>query len=218
MARSIEVEIKYEILDMAGVDRFVAKLRPAKKKHIRDVYLDTPGGALFTRGIFIRLRNDASFDIKFNPDDLEKSAGDEIEHTHCDEVSTPLPIRTESLERINETLGVLGLVPMTTVSLDDFMADNGLLRSLVIDKHRTSYESGEYRIDIDEVADLGHFLEIEKMTDEHADRSAILEGMRQAVHDLSLKVVDVGYNELYWRKHNFSLYESGKYKLSEDRA
>jgi hypothetical protein len=41
--------------------------------------------------------------------------------------------------------------------------------------------------------------------------------MRGRLKGLKLKHVDVGYNELYWRKHDFDRYLQGKYLLIEDR-
>jgi len=37
------------------------------------------------------------------------------------------------------------------------------------------------------------------------------------VRGLKLKLITTGYNELYWRKHNFDLYRQGRYLLEEDR-
>jgi adenylate cyclase class IV len=218
MSRSIEVEIKFEILDMAAVSHFVKPLEKIANKKITDTYLDTPDGDLFKKGIFIRVRDDTKFDIKFNLEDLDKQSGDQIDHTHCDEVSSVLPLSPAAVTSINETLVILGLSPMSTPSVDDFMKANNLIRSLTIQKQRASYQMGDFHIDIDDVLGLGHFLEIEKMTDEHEDRTAILTQMRSLTRQLELAPVDVGYNELYWRKHDPALYRAGKYLLAEDRT
>ena len=117
-----------------------------------------------------------------------------------------LPFTEDSITTVNETLKTLGLKPMTSPALDEFMQRNNLIRSLIIDKQRTSYSDGEFHIDMDTVEGLGEYLEIEKMTDEHADHDKILRQMKERLKGLQLKHVDVGYNELYWRKHNFDLY------------
>lgn len=217
MSRSIEVEMKFEILDMARVSHFVKPLTLIESKKIIDTYLDTAEGHLFKKGIFIRVRNDKKFDIKFNLEDIDKQAGDRVDHTHCDEVSSTLPLSPASVRTINETLSVLGLSPMKTASVDDFMRENKLIRSLTIQKQRASYQLSDFHIDIDDVLNLGHYLEIEKMTDEHEDRTAILTEMRNLIRDLRLAPVDVGYNELYWRKHDPALYCAGKYLLAKDQ-
>lgn len=217
MSRSIEIELKFEVLDRAEIARFVEPLEVIGKKRIVDVYLDTQEGDLFKRSIFVRIRNNATFDIKFNQEDFSKSLYDTIEHTHCDEVSVQLPFTESSITTVNETLKTLGLKPMTSLSLDDFMQRNNLIRSMIIDKERTSYDDGEFHIDRDTVDGLGEYLEIEKMTDEHADHDNISREMKEHLKGLQLKHVDVGYNELYWRKHNFDLYLRGKYLLIEDR-
>lgn len=165
----------------------------------------------------MRIRNNSTFDIKFNQEDITKSLNDTIEHTHCDEVSVQLPLTEEAIATVNETLKTLKLAPMISPALDEFMQRNSLVHSLIIDKQRTSYGDSDFHIDIDTVEGLGEYLEIEKMTDEHADRDAILLQMKERLKGLPLKHVDVGYNELYWRKHNFDLYLQGKYLLVEDR-
>jgi adenylate cyclase class IV len=217
MSRSIEIELKFEIMDTTKVHLFVKKLKVIEQTRIVDVYFDTKEADLFKRGIFVRIRNGSKFDIKFNQEDIDKSLDDNVEHTHCDEVSTPLPLTQASMSSTNETLKLLGLTPMSAPTLEDLMQRNKLVESITVDKQRTSYEDGEFHIDIDKVKGLGEYLEIEKMTDEHTNRGDILRKMRERLHGLKLKHVDVGYNELYWSKHNFDLYLQGKYLLLEDR-
>ena len=215
MSRSIEIELKFEVLDSNEVNSFVKSLKVVEQKRI--VYLDTKGADLFKRGIFVRVRNGKKFDVKFNQEDIGKSLDDSIEHTHCDEVSIPLPFTQSSMAIANETLEILGLAPMNAPAIRDLMRRNSLVESMVIDKDRVTYQDGEFHIDVDIVKDLGEYLEIEKMTDENTDRNKVLQKMRERLHGLKLRHVDVGYNELYWRKNNFDLYLQGKYLLVEDR-
>jgi adenylate cyclase class IV len=217
MSRSIEVELKFEIIQPQQVAAFVHDMPVLEQKHIADVYLDTKAGDLFKKGIFIRIRNGKKFDIKFNKDEVHLGLEDSVDHTHCDEVSSPLPLVAESLPAINEALEFLGMVPLATPSLDEFKAANKLVDSMIIDKERTSYDGGEFHIDVDTVKNLGTFLEIEKMTDEHPDRQQIVAAMHKRLQGLDLHHVDTGYNELYWRKYDFDLYLQGKYLLIEDR-
>ena len=217
MSRSIEIELKFEVLDRDEVQRFVQNLKVIEQMRIVDVYLDTKEAALFKRGIFIRVRNGTKFDIKFNREDIGKGLNDNIEHTHCDEVSNLLPFTSVTMASINETLKFLELALMSTPTLEDLMQRNNLVESVTIDKQRTSYAVGEFHIDVDTVKDLGEYLEIEKMIDESADQHKVLGKMRDRLKGLTLKHVDVGYNELYWRKYNFDLYLQGKYLLIEDR-
>lgn len=217
MARSIEIELKFEILDSDEVAQFVRPLKVIEQKRIVDVYLDTKEADLFKRGIFVRIRNGSKFDIKFNQEDIGKSLDDNIEHTHCDEVSNPLPLTPTAMASINETLKFLGLAPMAEPTLENLVKRNKLIESVVVDKQRSSYDAGEFHIDIDTVKDLGEYLEIEKMTDETDNRQEVLNKMKDRLKGLQLRHVDVGYNELYWRKHDFDLYLQGKYLLIEDR-
>src|SRR5207247_1690125 len=97
MSRSIEVELRFRIQNPEEIKIFVKNLKVIEEKRIVDVYLDTEDGELFKRGIFIRLRNGKKIDIKFNKEEVYKSLDEHIEHTHCDEVSHPLPLTHDAL-------------------------------------------------------------------------------------------------------------------------
>lgn len=217
MSRSIEIELKFEILQPDEVNAFVKKLSLVGEKRIVDVYLDTQDGGLFKRGIFVRLRNHKTLDIKFNKEDIYKTTQEDLAHTHCDEVSKLLPLSAADLSSINETLQYLGLAAMSSPSIDEFKQHNHLVESVIIDKQRRTYKAADFHIDIDIVKDLGGYLEIEYMTNEKADRERIIKRMHDYLRGLHLHYVDTGYNELYWRKHNFAVYLQGKYLLPEDR-
>lgn len=212
------IELKFEILDQRGLKRFVKNLKVVETRRIVDTYLDTMGADLFRRGIFVRIRNGKKFDIKFNEEDFIKGGNADTAHTHYDEVSHALPLSEDSVRSINRTLKVLGLVPMACPSIEDLARRNNLVESVTIDKRRVSYQDGGFRIDIDDVRGLGRYLEIERMADESVDHERILNAMRHHLKGLGLRHVDVGYNELYWRKHDFDLYLQGKYLLDEDRS
>ena len=217
MSRSIEVEMKFEILDYDSIRHFLDTLLCTGEQHVIDSYLDTPDGSLFKRGIFIRVRNGTKLDIKFNPEDIAKSRDESIDHLYCDEVTNALPLSRAMLPDLNKTLIFLGLNTLDRPSYADFTAANGFAESMTIDKRRRSYAGGDFHIDIDDVKNLGKFLEIEKMTDEHADPERIRAEMNRFLDGLQLRYIDTGYNELYWRKHDFELYLQGKYLLPEDR-
>ena len=63
---SIEIELRYEVLDGVKLQPFIQKLTLLHTKRVFDVYLDTPGGDLRRRGIFVRIRDNKKLDIKFN--------------------------------------------------------------------------------------------------------------------------------------------------------
>src|SRR5262245_42734712 len=121
MGRSIEIELKFEILDAPQVQAFVQDLSLLGHKRIVDVYLDTPAGVLFKQGIFIRVRDGQKLDIKFNQEDMAKGLDEKPEHTHCDEVSCPLPLNDRSMAQANSTLVQLGLQPMTKPDVKNLM-------------------------------------------------------------------------------------------------
>ena len=217
MTRSIEVEMKFEILAPDQIETFLKTLTFVGEKRVADTYLDTPKGDLFKRGIFIRIRDGKKLDFKFNADDIAQSTNEHTQHLHCDEISLSLPLTTEELPQLNETLQTLGMKPVEVPTVEDLLARNNLTKSMTIDKRRRSYVGNEFNIDVDSVQGLGEYLEIEKMTDEHDDSARIQAAMQRFLAGLDLHYVDTGYNELYWRKHNFELYLQGKYLLPEDR-
>ena len=54
---SIEVELKFQILDESQIKNFLKNLNFVNKKRIVDVYLDTKDADLFKKGFFIRFLN-----------------------------------------------------------------------------------------------------------------------------------------------------------------
>jgi adenylate cyclase class IV len=217
MSRAIEVELKFEIVNTKQIDGFLKEYTYVDEKHIIDVYLDTNDGDFFQRGIFIRIRNGSKLDIKFNKEDIGKTHDQKIEHNHCDEVSLLLPLTSDVLDSINDTLRELHMTEITSANIDEFKTKNNLIESITFDKKRRTFEGKGYEIDIDTVKDLGEYLEIEKLTDEKDDPKRIINNMKKLLKGLELHPIDTGYNELYWRKNNFDLYLKGKYFLAEDR-
>ncbi len=204
----IEVELKFQVLNENEVLDFLKNLEFVSEKRIVDVYLDTAEGDLFKRGIFVRIRDDKSLDFKYNLDDDDW-------HEHCDEHSFVLPLG--NVPDVNANCRLLGLKEIEK-GLEEFKAKNNLIDSMAVDKVRKKFKDGEFEYCLDLVKDMGLFLEIEAEGKEGEDLEAVKMRMREKLKGLNLKKITTGYNEIYWREHNFELYMQGKYLLEEDKV
>lgn len=217
MSKSLEVELKFEILDNDSLQLFLNNLNLHGQKRVKDIYLDTADGDLFKKGVFIRIRNGKTLDFKFNPDQIDIGfSSKKADHTHCDEYNFNLPLSRDSLNELNEVSKRLKLKSIKKADLEEFKKANKLTESVVVDRQRSSYHADDFEILFDEVENLGNYLEIEYIGSDLNDIENIKKEMREILKSLRLRFINTGYNELYWRKHNFDLYLQGKYLLDED--
>lgn len=213
--KNIEIELRYEVESSEQLKEFTAGLTFLGSKRVVDVYLDTDTGYLTNKGVYIRVRNGKKVDIKFNracmlDPHLEAQP-------HCEEYTFPLPLMQEDLPKINELLQLIGLKAIDTADFEVFKEVNGLLDDRIVDKTRTSYAFNAFTIALDEVANLGTFLEIELMAESTADLDAITNQMESALAQMSLKRLTTGYTTLLLRKQNFQRYLKSRFILEEDK-
>jgi adenylate cyclase class IV len=216
MQKSTEIELKLEIHNTKKLQSFLKELTFENKKRVKDVYLDTKTGELFKRGIFIRLRNEKTLDFKFNLSEILKETEGQLEHFHCDEYNFNLPLHESDMGKLNEVSEVLGLKKIDKADLETFKSKNHFVDFVIIDRERATYKKDDYTIVIDNVNDLGMYMEIEYVTEEAVDFYEVKKQMLEFLHDLEIKDINVGFVELFLRKHNFELYKQGKYLLDED--
>ena len=215
MKRDIEVELKFQVLDEPQIKEFLKNLDFIDKKRVVDIYLDTEDGDLYKKGVFIRIRDNKNLDFKFNLADFQDQ--DKLSmHEHCDEFSFPLPLSNDSLGSINKICRILNLREITSSSLEELKTKNNLIDSIMIDKIRQKFTDGRFKISFDDVKYLGKFIEIELLASEKDDLEEIKKEMRKRLNGLRLKLITTGYNEVYWRKHDFNLYLQGRYLFEED--
>lgn len=214
MNNHIEIELRYEVLDMAQILSFLASAKKLHTKHDIDVYFDTPARILWKRGIFIRIRNDKKLDIKFNRACLHDSSIERLDY--CEEYSFSLPLQQEALPKINDVFKNLDLNLITEAHLDSFKSSNDFEEHYVVDKVRTSYEYNSFTIAIDDVAGLGTFLEIEQMAHNADDLENVKNDMRTTLAGLPLRPVRLGYCSQVLKKTQFECYLQGRYILKED--
>ena len=84
----------------------------------------------------------------------------------------------------------------------------GLKKLLIIDNTKTIYKTDKYEIAIEEVKDLGNFLEVEYCTDKDVDIHKIKNDIQRFIDDLGLKVseeLNMGKPEMIIRKNNIKI-------------
>ncbi len=200
----IEIELKYELKNKIKCD-----LKPNKEKEIEDIYYDTEDYQLLKNGNFLRVRNGKQLDFKINADDLS--------HLYCKE--TNFSYADENVAEIKDLLKKLGIDTSFT-SLDELFKN---LKTLApIKKKRYIYNLEEKVVMvIDEVENLGTFLEIEydyekdEITKEQGEyyKNYLKDVLKK--HSLlndDMIEVKIGYVELYLKKYNKEAYNLGIYK------
>jgi len=95
---TIEIELKYEILDINLLNSFLQTLECQKTQSTRDVYFDTPQGTYFKKGVWIRNRNNKSLDFKFNRAGLLDQS--QPMTAFCEEHSFQVPLASSDRERL----------------------------------------------------------------------------------------------------------------------
>ncbi len=212
----IEIELLYEVLKPEQLSSFLTPFQKLNQKHDVDIYWDTPQAILYQRGIFIRIRNGKKLDIKFNRATLENP--DLVIQDYCEEHSFSLPLQNSDLPKINGLLVSLNLKPTVVADVEHLKAVNNFGEHYRVDKMRTSYAHDSFTLCVDEVADLGTFLEIELMASTVENLAAVKQQMQQLIKGLDLTPLRTGYGTLLLRKKDFEHYLLGRFVLEEDKV
>jgi len=216
--KTVEIELRYAILNPAAIGLLQDRCSFQSEKRIVDQYLDTPSIDLLKRGIYIRVRDAKKVDIKFNRECLTNPLLDLQDS--CEEYSYRLPLQQESVSPCNEVLTLLDLNPLVSTDFELFKKHNNLINHRVVDKIRKSYTTNGFTLVIDEVANLGFFLEIELMASPSERVEEVTQRMREYISSLSalnLQPLKTGYDSLILRKQNFTEYLQGRFILEEDK-
>lgn len=84
----------------------------------------------------------------------------------------------------------------------------GLVKFIEIDNEKETYIYKDYEIVIENVKDLGLFMEVEYCTNENIDVKQTKNQIQNFIDELNLKVskeLNMGKPEMYMRKHNIKI-------------
>lgn len=213
---NVEIELRYEVLNPVQLDTFLVPFKKLGQKRQVDAYLDNPAHELWRRGIFVRVRNDKTLDIKFNRECLLDPTL--VHQDYCEEHRFELPLQDRDLEKLNALLVSLDLAPAPSADVELFKKINNLSTHYTVDKTRTSYEHENFRLCVDQVAHVGLFLEIELMADSIEHVQTVKKQMIEFLRPLALEPVKIGYCSIAVRRQCGAEYCLGRFIPQEDMA
>lgn len=198
----IEIELKFELKDKINID-----ITKEKSKMVEDIYYDTKDYKLLRKGNFLRIRNGNQLDFKLSANDLT--------HLYCKETNYELD--NSNIKEINDVLNSLG-VDANLKTIDDLFANLVVLAPIKKKRYSKTLEENVVMV-LDEVDDLGNFLEIEydldKDTVDDSDyyKNLLIDILKKHnIYNDSFREVHIGYVELYLKKHNIEAYKLGLYQ------
>lgn len=212
MSNPIEMEKRFQVLQN-NLDDFLKDKRFISSKRVVDQYLDTPDGLFYQDGIFIRVRNEKSLDIKFNPDHLGIKTVSE--HIVCHEYNVGLPFEPSTVHVFETLKKMIPIKCPTPYTYDAFLKVNNLETLVLLDKKRTTYENDMFILAVDEFFDFGTFLELEAK-DNNMPKEFFLDEVRKTTQNIKVKEFNSGYIELRLRQVNKPLYLKGKYLINPE--
>lgn len=207
----IELEIKYRLEEPP---KNLNLLNYLGNKTQHDVYYDTKDYALLKGGNFLRVRNGIILEFKIDIGDNS--------HLFCKETSFTIETLPSHIEEINSIFEVLGIPnsPIFT-NFNQFVCINNLQIIAPINKKRSNYRFDKNcTVSIDEVDDLGLFLEAEIIIDSDNISLAKADEIKSDLVDRLFNcgvltdyatTINVGYVELYLFKYNKKAYYLGKF-------
>ena len=84
----------------------------------------------------------------------------------------------------------------------------GLVKFIEIDNKKETYTYNDYEIVIEDVKDLGIFMEVEYCTNDNVDVKQVKEEIQNFINGLELNVseeLNMGKPEMYMKKHNIHI-------------
>lgn len=206
---SIEYELKAWAPPKEKLERLLSDFKnQGINKFQEDVYFDTIDKKLYKLGIFIRSRNGEIVEIKFNPNNEDSS------HLDCEETRFELPLSQSGVSALKSFLDQFVTFDPDTIdqeNIQTILQSLGLYKFVTISKRRKIYSKPGVEFCIDSVENLGEFIEIESIDQDLSKK------YQDWANSEGIKIIPVGYVELYLRKHDFPTYITGRYILDEDR-
>lgn len=185
-----EIEVLVEVYDdiLSIKDKFKNFKYNGLQKTIDEYYYDSKSDLLkpdkynqISHCLRLRSKNDEYF-ITYKDDVFEDG-----KWLYSNEYETKI----ESIEMIKEIFNKLGLV-----------------KFIEIDNNKESYIYNNYEIVIENVKDLGIFMEVEYCTNDDVDVKLIKKEIQSFIDSLKLNVskeLNMGKPEMYMKKHNIRI-------------
>lgn len=213
MNNTIEIELRYEVMDRYRIIQFLSQAQLLSTKRVVDVYLDTPERVLWRRGIFVRIRDGQRLDVKFNRECLLDARLPLLDY--CEEHSFAWPLSAHDQQRVDELLMRLDLLAAPVSAAKEFVPINNLAPHYQVDKTRLSYQLQSFTVALDEVADVGSFLEIERMASSITELETVKQEMQLLLHGLPLEPICEGYCSLAVKAQDPAWYARGRFVVRE---
>ncbi len=200
----IEVELKYKLNSFPKVD-----FPLVEERREEDIYYDTKNYDLLRNGNFLRIRNQEKIDFKLSTNDLT--------HLYCRETRFPFsPFPSEKIEEVFQNLKL----DISCYNYEEFK-EKLIVLAPILKKRKTYKINDSITMVLDEIEDLGYFLEIEY----DVEQESITEEEGKKYEDILISVlkenkllqeenkkVSIGYVELYLKEHNIEAYHLGLYQ------
>lgn len=202
----IEIELKYKLKNFPKVGFPLLEERTEE-----DIYYDTKNYELLRNGNFLRIRNHEKIDFKLSTND--------ITHLYCKETRFSFsPFPSSKIEAVFHSLNL----DIRCGNYEEF-TQNLTVLAPILKKRKTYKINDSITMVLDEVDNLGYFLEIEydveqdSITEEEGkEYEEVLKNVLEENHLLTegAKKVTIGYVELYLKEHNIEAYHLGLYQES----
>lgn len=204
----IEAELKCRLTPdvRRKLDGYLETMPRRGDVHNLDIYYDTASWELLRRAVFVRIRNQARLEFKFNEQAEQR-------HVHCTERAFPLTASGVAIEQMNGLFASFLPAWHAAADVEAAITDNHLIELARIDNRREVYTDGLLEVSIDAVEGLGDFLEMEICCSEVQEVEKALARLQRLAHDLQAEHIQVGYVELWLHEHNLAAYHAGRYHL-----
>jgi len=202
----IEVELKFELLPTSWpqLQKQLATMQLMRRVKNSDAYYDTTGFDFLRQAVFVRVRNRMHLEIKFN----EQAAPAHIQSTERVFSLMPEPRQVEEMNALFSRF-----LPRWRAAdtVKEALHRNGLIELAHIENRRVQYRYGDLVICVDQVEELGDFVEIEMQCEEGNDTHQMVAQVQDFAAGFAARQVRVGYVELWLKKHHPRAYQRGNY-------
>ena len=208
----VEFELKFKISKTPAKLVNFPKIDELEEE---DIYYDTPNYDLLKEGDFFRVRNGKQINFKLN-------LGDEA-HLYCKETNFFIKDIKPSNKHFLDIFYCLGMaIDLNFTNFDSFIKVNSFIVLAPIVKNREIYKiDGDTSVTIDDVQNLGTFMEaevmlddIDKITDKNELKATVINKLKLLdIIKNNPELINVGYVELYLLKNNKKAYNLGKFRI-----